>query len=435
MITTAVPAGEARRRSSSSTCAIGRGTAPPGCSSWPSGTGWAWPRRRATPCASRRARRYESPGPGRSRSSAGRGAAGGHAVHRGRARRRGRGGGDRREQLGAEGDALRAYEQVEWTRAEQEHWLPAGATRARSRRRDRRRRRCTPRCGRRRRSPSWPSRRCAPGPRHRRRDVLPALAVRALVRGRPCPRFPPPAVGPRLRRAVRHVVRLNPKSTLITRADRGASGYFPPARSMKRSGDRVPTHDRGRRPDESHGDLLRSAARAHRQVRPWLDSVGLHHEHGCRCVDEASQTAFTQIPSTATSSVSPTVKRVHGALRGGIVHVLAGERAGRGRRDIHDRSAHPPWLSTCAAPLPRGSNQPHSCSGSGGDDPRRARRRKIAVERAGVVQPTREAGRGAGRPSWAVGRRRRRGRRRPGRQRRDRRARRCRGPRRGPRPS
>ena len=114
-----------------------------------------------------------------------------------------------RTQLRRRADDLRAYEQVEWARAEQDHWLAVqayegglraaagddldlalhGSLRAKQAVADLAEDTLRP-----------------PGPGARRRDVQPALAVLALVRGRTGPRLPPPAVGPGLRQPVRHLV-------------------------------------------------------------------------------------------------------------------------------------------------------------------------------------------------------------------------------------
>ena len=114
-------------------------------------------------------------------------------------------------QLAKKAEVLRPYERVEWSAAEMEHWLavqayegalraiecgdagPGGARRAARQGGRRRARRALA---------------ASAHPRHRRIDVLPALAVRVVVRGRPRPRLPAAPVGARPRHAVHHVLPL-----------------------------------------------------------------------------------------------------------------------------------------------------------------------------------------------------------------------------------
>ena len=106
---------------------------------------------------------------------------------------------------------LRAYEQVEWARAEQDHWVAVqayeGALRAVEGGRpdvavhDALRAKEAV-------ADLAEQHAAAPHPGPRRRHVLAALAVRPLVRGRPRPRLPAAAVGPRLRHPVRDVARV-----------------------------------------------------------------------------------------------------------------------------------------------------------------------------------------------------------------------------------
>ena len=164
------PRGRGRtRRSSCSTCATGRGTARPGCTliaEW-DGMGMA-----ATQSHAMRLEGVPGGPPGldgplepitRAAGSARLDRCSPPSCSACSTRRSAR----RGEQLAAKVDQLRAFEQVEWARAEQDHWLAVqayeGALRARSRRRPGRRR-STPRCGPRRRSPSSPRTRCAASP-------------------------------------------------------------------------------------------------------------------------------------------------------------------------------------------------------------------------------------------------------------------------------
>ena len=143
-------------------------------------------------------------------------------------------------------DELRAYEQVEWSRAEQDHWLAVqayeGALRAIEARR--------PGVAAARRAAGQAAVRrarragaAAAHPGARRRHVLAPLAVRALVRGRARARVPAAAVGPGLRHAVRHVV------SVTSPGQQTASGRRRPGcRRARRTGRRGPSARRGCRP-------------------------------------------------------------------------------------------------------------------------------------------------------------------------------------------
>ena len=129
-----------------------------------------------------------------------------------------------REQVRDRADQLRAYERVEWSRAEQDHWLavqayegalrgvesgqPAvafhGALRAKEAVAD------------------LSEQTLLRLTRPRRRDLLPTIAVRPLVRRRPRARLPPAPVGARVRHPLLVVDRVADRSRVCVRSARGA---------------------------------------------------------------------------------------------------------------------------------------------------------------------------------------------------------------------
>ena len=115
---------------------------------------------------------------------------------------------------------LRAYEQVEWSRASAEHWLMEQAfegmlraIEAGDRTEALARRAARQGVGGRAGRVGARARR----PHGRRRHVLASLPLRRLVRGRPRPRLPPSALGPRLRRHLRHVLLTRPRLAKLAR--------------------------------------------------------------------------------------------------------------------------------------------------------------------------------------------------------------------------
>ena len=111
-----------------------------------------------------------------------------------------------RQQVARRRDGLRAYEKVEWARAEMEGWLIQQAYEGMLRAIEERQGAPPPRHagedGHRR---AGRVRHRQDLPRHRGRHLQPLVALRPLARGRARPRLPTPPVGPRLRQHFRLV--------------------------------------------------------------------------------------------------------------------------------------------------------------------------------------------------------------------------------------
>lgn len=135
-----------------------------------------------------------------------------------------------RLQLEPKADSRQPYEQVEWTRAELDHWLAVqayeGALRAVESGDHPRAVHATLRAkgGRRRAGRSVPQ---SPRTRRRRRNVLTQVALRLMVRGRSCPRLPTTALGARIRQAVPHLLRVSGPHVSSRRALRCGDRRWP----------------------------------------------------------------------------------------------------------------------------------------------------------------------------------------------------------------